>query len=627
MQSVANGPRATVNPIIQLMLKDGVLKKEQSDYAQRILAKLHMPRSLCEIVEELGYVTKEQVREIVRKYQGELRIGDLLNGLGYLSDEHLREALELQKKSKPKQKFGDILIQHKFLSDERLTEILALQLGLPVVNLALKEPDSALLAKAPLEYYEQYRFIPCDYKPDGTPRLAFADPLDPRALSAAKDHFGQNIEVCITRLSQLNDILAQRKETAALSGGDDPSRLNVVEIANAIILGAIRREASDIHVEPMSDKIRVRFRMDGVMVHFRDYPISAISSLVSRFKIMCGADIAEKRRHQDGRLIFNHGDVQMDLRMSFYVTVYGEQVVMRLLKSQEELLPIDKLGMLPRMMERFLEDVLDAPSGVMMVTGPTGSGKSTNVYSCINYLNSPDVSIITAEDPVEYKIRGVAQCSIMPSIGLTFEETLKHIVRQDPDIVVIGEIRDHFSASMCIQTALTGHKVLTTFHTEDSIGALVRLLDMEIEPFLVSSTVACIVAQRLVRRVCQHCAVPCQPDLSQLRRLGCTYADLADGEFLKGRGCDECRHTGYRGRVAVFEMLIPDVHIRDAVIQRKTTHELRQLSLENTDMVTLMEDGLTKAAIGWTTLDEVLRTLPRVQKPRPLSELRRILGA
>lgn len=615
------------NPIILLLLREGVLTKQQVEYTQRIASKLHDVRSLCEIAEELGYVTGEQLQSIVRKYQGELRIGDLLNGLGYLSDEHLHQALELQKKSAPKQKLGDILIQHRFLSDEKLTEILALQLGLPIIDLVSAEPEPALLAKAPTEYYEQYRFIPYDYRPDGTPRLAFADPLDQRNISAAKDYFGQDIEICITRLSQLNEILAQRKEAAAMSTETDPNKVNVVEIANAIILSAIRREASDIHVEPMADKIRVRFRADGVMIHFRDYPISAISPLVSRFKIMCGADIAEKRRHQDGRLIFNHMGVQMDLRMSFYVTVYGEQVVMRLLKNQEELLPIDKLGMLPRMLERFMEDVLDAPSGVMMVTGPTGSGKSTNVYSCINYLNRPDVSIITAEDPVEYKIRGVAQCSIMPSIGLTFEETLKHIVRQDPDIVVIGEIRDNFSAGMCIQTALTGHKVLTTFHTEDSIGALVRLLDMDIEPFLVSSTVGCIVAQRLVRRLCPHCSVPCPPEVSQLRRLGCTHADLAGGDFRKGRGCNECRHTGYRGRVAVFEMLIPDVHIRDAVLKRKTTHELRQLSLEKAGMVTLMEDGITKAGIGWTTLDEVLRTLPRVHKPRPLAELRRILGA
>lgn len=236
------------------------------------------------------------------------------------------------------------------------------------------------------------------------------------------------------------------------------------------------------------------------------------------------------------------------------------------------------------------------------------------------------MSIITAEDPVEYKVRGIGQCSIMPSIGLTFEETLKHIVRQDPDIVVIGEVRDHFSAEMCIQTALTGHKVLTTFHTEDSIGALVRLLDMAIEPFLVSSTLSCVLSQRLVRRVCPHCAVPYQPDLSQLRRMGCTYGDLAGAEFRKGRGCAACRHSGYKGRLAVYEMLIPEVFIRDAVLQRKTTHELRVISLEKAGMVSLMEDGITKAAIGMTTVEEVLRTLPRVQKPRPLAELRRILG-
>jgi type II secretory ATPase GspE/PulE/Tfp pilus assembly ATPase PilB-like protein/HD-like signal output (HDOD) protein len=380
-------------------------------------------------------------------------------------------------------------------------------------------------------------------------------PLDPRSLDAARDYFGKNIIVCITRVSQLDDVLAKRKEELRVGNGADLNRLNIVEIANSIVLAAFKRGASDIHVEPMADRLRVRFREDGVMVHFRDYPIGAVAPLVSRFKIMCGADIAEKRRHQDGRLIFNHMGVQIDLRMSFYVTVYGEQIVMRLLKNQEELLPMHELGMLPGMLDRFMEEALDAPSGVIMVTGPTGSGKSTTVYSCINYLNRPEVSIITAEDPVEYKVRGIGQCSIMPSIGLTFEETLKHIVRQDPDIVVIGEVRDHFSAEMCIQTALTGHKVLTTFHTEDSIGALVRLLDMNIEPFLVSSTLSCILSQRLVRRVCPHCAVPYQPDLSQLRRMGCTYGDLAGAEFRKGRGCAACRHSGYKGQAG---------HLRDA---------------------------------------------------------------
>lgn len=619
-----NGP--AFNPIIQLLIREGYLQEQQADYARRVASKLHMNKPLCDIVQELGYVTDEQVRQTIRRNQGELRIGDLLNGMGYLTDDELNRALALRMQDGKRQKLGDILILHKFLADEKLTEILALQLGLQVLELTTKEPDAGLMGRGPVEYYEQYRFVPFDFQADGSVRIAFADPLDPRSVDAARDYFGQNIVVCIARVSQLDEVLAKRKEELRMGSGAETNRFNIVEIANTIILAAFKRGASDIHGEPMADRLRVRFRIDGVMVHFRDYPVAVVAPLVSRFKIMCGADIAEKRRHQDGRLIFNHMGVQIDLRMSFYVTVYGEQVVMRLLKNQEELLPMHELGMLPRMLDRFMEEALEAPSGVIFVTGPTGSGKSTTVYSCINYLNRPDVSIITAEDPVEYKIRGVGQCSIMPSIGLTFEETLKHIVRQDPDIVVIGEVRDHFSAVMCIQTALTGHKVLTTFHTEDSIGALVRLLDMGIEPFLVSSTVSCIVAQRLVRRICSHCAVPYQPDLGQLRRLGCTYGDLAGAEFKKGRGCSACRHSGYKGRLAVYEILIPDVYIRDAVLQRKTTHELREISLERAGMVTLLEDGIAKAAVGKTTLEEVLRSLPRVHKPRPFSELRRILG-
>ena len=618
--------KALDNPIIRLLIRSGFLSEDQAAYARRVASKLHMSRPLCDIVRELGYVTEEQIRLAIRQHQGELRLGDLLNGLGYLTDEDLARALSAQRADERRSKLGHILIRHKFISDDKLTEILALQLGLPVLDLIARAPDAALMTRAPFEVMEQYHFVPYDMQSDGSTRVVFADPLDPRALDIARDYYGQGVLVCIARVSQIEDILSRNKEDRVAGGQGGDGVFNVVDIANAIILAAFQRGASDIHVEPMSDRVRVRFRLDGVMVHFRDYPIGVCAPLASRLKIMCGADIAEKRRHQDGRLIFNHQGVQIDLRMSFYVTVHGEQIVMRLLKNQEELLPMPEIGMLPRMLDRFMEEALDAPSGIIMVTGPTGSGKSTTVYSCINYLNTPEVSIITAEDPVEYKVRGVGQCSIMPSIGLTFEETLKHIVRQDPDIVVVGEVRDKFSAEMCIQTALTGHKVLTTFHTEDSIGCLVRLLDMQIEPFLVSSTVSCILSQRLLRKVCPHCAMPYQPDLNQLRRLGCTYGDLVGAEFRKGRGCAHCRHTGYKGRVAAFEMLIPEVHVRDAVLARKTTHELRELSLDNAGLVSLLEDGIVKAAIGWTTLDEVLRTLPRVRKPRPLAELRRILG-
>lgn len=612
--------------IVRLLIRDTVISAEQAQYAVRVAAKLPVFKPLPDVLQELELVSEQQIRETVQRNRNELRIGDLLNGLGYLTNEELERALRLQADGQNKQKLGDVLVQHKILSDDKLTEILSLQLSLPILDLIAHEPEANLIKRAPIDYFEQYRFVPHDVTPEGRIRIAFADPLDPRGIDAAKELFGPNIEICIIRVSQLDEILEKRRGELKAGTSTELGRQDVVEIANAIIIHAFNREASDIHVEPMADRLRVRFRIDGVMVHFRDYPVAIASPLTSRFKIMCGADIAEKRRHQDGRLLFDHQGVQIDLRMSFYVTVFGEQIVMRLLKNQEELLPMNELGMLPVMLENFMEGALDAPSGIIIVCGPTGSGKSTTVYSCINYLNRPDVSIITAEDPVEYKVRGIGQCSINPSIGLTFEETLKHIVRQDPDIVVIGEIRDHFSAVMSIQTALTGHKVLTTFHTEDSIGALVRLLDMDIEPFLVSSTVSCILAQRLVRKVCPKCAVPYQPDLGQLRRMGATYGDLAGANFLKGRGCTYCRHTGYKGRLAIFEMLLPEVHIRDAVLQRKTTHELRTLSMEKTGMVTLLEDGIAKAAIGMTTIDEVLRTLPRVQKPRPLPELRRLLG-
>jgi type IV pilus assembly protein PilB len=256
----------------------------------------------------------------------------------------------------------------------------------------------------------------------------------------------------------------------------------------------------------MRDRLRIRFRLDGVLIHHRDFPARLIPAITSRFKILCAANIAEKRRHQGGRIVFTHEGRETDIRVSFYVTIHGEKIVLRLLNRQNELLSIEDLGMQPRMLDRFRQDALDTPSGVLIVTGPTGSGKTTTVYSCINYLNKPETSIITAEEPVEYIIEGIAQCSINPNINLTFEETLGHIVRQDPDIVVIGEIRDTYSAEVAVQAPLTGHKVLTTFHTEDSIGGLIRLLNMEIDAFLISSTVICVVAQ------------PSAPGLQRLRR-------------------------------------------------------------------------------------------------------------
>jgi type IV pilus assembly protein PilB len=287
---------------------------------------------------------------------------------------------------------------------------------------------------------------------------------------------------------------------------------------------------------------------------------------------------------------------------------------------------IEDIGLSARILQRFREEALDLPSGVLLFTGPTGSGKTTTVYSCLHHILNPQMSIITAEEPVEYVIDGISQCSINPKIGLTYEETLRHILRQDPDVIVIGEIRDNFSAEVAVQAALTGHKVLTTFHTEDCVGGLIRLLNMNIEPFMIASTVVSIISQRLLRKVCPSCNAPYKAASPELQRIGYTLNDINGTQLRKGRGCANCQHTGYKGRVGIFELLIIDELVRDAILERRTSKALRQISIESTGLITLLEDGIVKATDGVTTLDELLRSLPRLQNPRPLPELRRLIG-
>jgi type IV pilus assembly protein PilB len=283
--------------------------------------------------------------------------------------------------------------------------------------------------------------------------------------------------------------------------------------------------------------------------------------------------------------------------------------------------------MSPRVMERFLEEALDVPSGVILITGPTGSGKTTTLYGAVNYLNNDETCIVTAEDPVEYIVDGIAQCSINPQINVTFEETLRSMVRQDPDVLVLGEIRDRFSAEAAIQAALTGHKVLTTFHTEDTIGGLLRLMNMDIETFLISSTVVSVLAQRLLRRICPECREPYRPTPAELRRLGYSSAEIAGAEFATGRGCAHCHYSGYEGRVGVFELLVLNEDVKNALRSRTSSTEIRRASMQSSGLVTLLEDGIAKAASGQTTIAEVLRNLPRIEKPRPVAEIRRIQGA
>jgi type IV pilus assembly protein PilB len=622
--AAADPPDPPAMDLFDLLVAGGFLTSEQLSYAKRIQSKLETSRSTLDVLKELKFVSEDQIRETIRRNQTPVALGNLLVELGHITAADLRVALSIQAEKKPRQRLGEILLERRLIDERRLIELLSLQMGFPYVEPDFTEIDPGLFGRVPPKWYENHSFLPVRIE-NGRPLIAFADPLDKEDQQAAAEVFGSGFTPAIARRSSIDRALKRlqgARQRERISPADESS---IAAIVNGMITAAIERKASDIHIEPLREHVRVRFRQDGVLIHYEDYPSSLLGTLTNRLKVMSDVDITEKRRHQGGRLFFESGDSQIDIRASFYVTVNGEKVVLRLLNRQGVMINIDELGMAPRMLERFKEDALYLPSGVILITGPTGAGKTTTVYGCINHINDPQTSIITAEEPVEYLIDGISQCAINPKIQLTFEETLRHIVRQDPDVIVIGEIRDGFSAEVAVQAALTGHKVLTTFHTEDSIGGLVRLLNMNIEAFLISSTVVSVMAQRLLRRVCPECAVTHRPSPLELQRLGYSHADLHGARFKRGQGCAACQYTGYKGRAGIFELLILNEEIRNAIIERRTSQEIRRVSIGASGLVTLMEDGVAKAAAGVTTIDELLRCLPRLQKPRPLAELRRLL--
>ena len=619
-----SGNECGLNPIVDFLLQEKLLAPKQVEYATRVRTKLETPRPLLEVLKELKLIADDQIKKAVKDSRISMCIGNILVELGYIKPDDLQRALDIQAADNNSRKIGEILLEHRLIDEQVLIEVLSLQMGFPEVEPEFTEIDQELFAKAPAKWYESHDVIPIQKQADGV-LIAFVDPLDGKDLEAVKQIFGDKFVPAIARRNAIKRAVGMcqsgnlKKDLAA---SDENS---IIRLADEILRAAVERDTSDIHLEPLKNNMRVRFRQDGVLIHFQDFPAEIMPALTNRIKVLCEVDITEKRRHQGGRFCFDYPGGQIDLRVSFYVTVHGEKIVMRLLNRKGVLLDIDDISLSRRIRERFKEDALYVPSGVIIITGPTGSGKTTTVYGCINHINNPQTSIITAEEPVEYVIDGIAQCSINPKINLTFEETLRHIVRQDPDVIVIGEIRDKFSAEVAVQAALTGHKVLTTFHTEDSIGGIVRLLNMDIEAFLISSTVVSILAQRLLRKICPHCVKDYKPTPADLQRIGFSPNDIPGAQFRKGQGCARCQYTGYRGRVGVFELLVLDEQVRDAIIEQKTSQDIRRISVESTGLVTLLEDGLVKAASGLTTIDEVLRSLPRLQKPRPLPELQRLL--
>jgi type IV pilus assembly protein PilB len=592
-----------------------------------VRSKLLSSKTLLDVLQDLGTVSRDQVAATLRKNSLSIRIGDFLIELGLIRESDLEAALNLQKEAAERKMLGDIFIENGFIEERKFIEVLSFQLGFPVAELEFSKLDRRLVGKAPFATYREFNFVPLAVV-DGVVTVVFANPTELRCRKTAENLFGSGLNPAIASKKSILAAIANAEKSTGSEEVTVADENTVVGIINKLFDDAITEGASDIHIEPMKDRLRIRFRHDGIMVSFQELPLEMAPQLISRIKVMAQADIAERRRHQDGRILFEsrkHG-FNLDLRVSFFVTIFGEKIVLRLLSKKEAILDIRQIGMAPRMLEQFISDALETPSGVMIITGPTGSGKTSTLYACVSNLNNINTCIVTAEDPVEFVIDGIAQCSINPKIGVTFEETLRHLVRQDPDVIVLGEIRDNFSAETAIQAALTGHKVLTTFHTEDAVGGLLRLMNMQIEPFLISSTVVCVVAQRLLRLVCKGCGETYVPSPSEYNKLGYTAKDLVGVKFRLGRGCKLCRFTGFKGRLAVFELLIMNEAVKDAVMLNRSSSEIRRISMETSGMVSLFEDGLVKAASGLVSIQEVLRDLPRIALPRPLPELKRILG-
>jgi type IV pilus assembly protein PilB len=613
--------------IVGILIDEGNLTPDQVNYALKVQEKLDTPKRLLDVFKELGYIRDEQIKESLQKNRTCIPLGLLLTELGLLSEKQLAMALDKQKKLKGHKRLGTVLVENNYITEYELVQSLSMHLGFPYVEPKAKMLIPTLMEKAPKQFYLKNNILPLSEE-HGAVNVVMADPLDNTALEAAKKLFRADINVYITKVKLIRDVLEKYDSLQDSSRRVDASENQIVEFVDNLIQEALKLQVSDIHLEPMKDRTRVRFRKDGSLIYHTDFSKDLEKAVASRIKIMAGANIAERRRHQDGRILLgssqNEGEV--DIRVSFYVTLFGEKVVMRILTKKADLFTIGDLGMASNMLSRFQEEVLDLPTGVIISTGPTGAGKTTTLYAAINYCSNIDTSIITAEEPVEYIINGIAQCSINPEIGLTFAESLKHMLRQDPDIIVLGEIRDRYSAESAIQAALTGHKVLTTFHTEDSVGGLLRLMNMEIETFLISSTVVSVLAQRLLKKICPYCRETYMPSSRELRLLQYQPSNINNYEFKTGVGCNYCDFTGYQGRVGVFELLVLNEYVKDAILRRKTSYEIRRISVETTGLVTLLEDGMAKAAKGITSLQQVIKQLPLFGTPRPLDQIFRLIG-
>ncbi len=556
------------------------------------------------------------------------RIGDILIEQGLITSQQLKEALEMQKNGN-KKRLGEIFVEIGVISREELYGILKYIYETEYIDLSNYVIDPEVISLIPKKSALRFKLIPIS-KNDDELVIAMANPLDIYAIDFVRDH---------TKIKKIKTLLASDEEVLnAISSyyelgeyddiieklgteiifkeeeeEEDSKKLEaiskeapIIQLVNMLIVQGVKDRASDIHIEPNEKGLLTRFRIDGMLHDIRILPNTIKSAVISRIKILAKLDIAERRLPQDGRFQVKFGTREVDLRVSTIPTVFGEKVVMRLLDKSKGLIKLQKLGFNPDQLEEF-KSIISKSYGIILLTGPTGSGKTTTLYAALNKVNSKDKNIITVEDPVEYKLKRINQIQIKPKINLTFANTLRSILRQDPDVIMVGEIRDSETAQIAVQAALTGHLVFSTLHTNDAASAITRLIDMDIETFLISSSVIGLIAQRLVRVICEKCKEEYTPGEDVL--IGLNIKDNPDNGKIKlyrGKGCSFCKNTGYYGRTSIYELIVLDEEIRSLIISKASSNIIKNTAIKK-GMKTLKDSGLEKVMQGITTIEEVLR--------------------
>jgi type IV pilus assembly protein PilB len=554
---------------------------------------------------------------------------NMLHGQGMLDDLQFEEvAGEMRRNGTPA---TQVLQDFGIMKLDDILHIVANALGTEVVSLKDREVPQEALKVIPTKVAQMYKCLPVALV-NGTLQVAVADPLNPQLadeiqfaakrdvqvvvadpaeiFKAVERYYGQEENESFAEI--LKELGDEKIAKEVIEAGDDAkaaealaNEIPIVKFVNLVLQQAVLDRASDIHFEPFEDEFRIRYRVDGALYEMAPPPKHLALPVASRIKVMSNLNISEKRLPQDGRINLPVGDKIIDLRVSTLPTAFGESIVLRVLDRSSVNLEVESLGF-PKYVYDFVTEVIQRPNGIFVVTGPTGCGKTTTLYSCLRRVNTIDSKLLTAEDPVEYDIEGIMQVAVKEAVGMTFGKALKSFLRQDPDIIMVGEMRDLETAQISIQASLTGHLVLSTLHTNDSPGAVTRLVDMGVEPFLISSTLMAVLGQRLVRTVCKNCRTPFEPTEKQLEMLGLSPHDLGDKVFHYGRGCSTCNDTGYKGRKGIFELLVVSDAIRNLINERAPTVVLRQKAVE-LGMVTLREDGLRSIFDGDTTIEEVVK--------------------